>query len=173
MAGGLVLVGVIGVVPKGIVRAASLLILAVALVVLAAGFTDAFGTGSQFEANVVGWVPDGAAPDTFWDSPIVDVPGLTVTAVHCHSRVQYELQLGATGPSHDNPCYAAMGEYQLPGGSSATLPGTGSGQWDAYITLPGDILVYRVSEDYHPWRYCIAGPVGEAPPSAGPSATPC
>jgi hypothetical protein len=122
-------------------------IVVLVVVVLVAGVTDAFGTGTQVQANVGGWFPDGAAPDTFWDSSFVDVPGVSVTAVHCHSRVQLELQLGATGPSHDNPCYAAMGLYSNSGGS----------QWGVYITLPQDTAVYRISEDYKPWRYCVAG----------------
>jgi hypothetical protein len=135
-------------------------IVALVVVVLVAGLTDAFGTGTQLQANVPGWFPDGAAADTFWDSPLVDVPGVSVTGVHCHGSVQYELQLGATGPSHDNPCYAAMGMYS----------GNGA-QWGVYITLPGDHAVYRISEDYQPWRYCTAGLIF-AGPDSGPPAPP-
>jgi hypothetical protein len=138
-------------------------IVVLVVVVLVAGLTDAFGTGTQLQANVPGWFPDGAAADTFWDSPLVDVPGLSVAGVHCHGSVQYELQLGATGPSHDNPCYAAMGMYS----------GNGA-EWGVYIKLPGDNAVYRISEDYQPWRYCTAGLIFAPPDSAtGPPRPPC
>jgi hypothetical protein len=138
-------------------------ILALVVVVLVAGVTDAFGTGTRLWANVPGSFPDGAAADTFWDSPLVDVPGVAVTGVHCHGSVQYELQVGATGPSHDNPCYAAMGLYS----------GNGA-QWGVYITLPGDRAVYQISEDYQPWRYCIAGLIfAGSEPATGPPSLPC
>jgi hypothetical protein len=126
---------------------------------MAAGVTDAFGTGTQLQVNVPGSVPDGAAADTFWDSQLVDVPGVSVTGVHCHGSVKYELQMGATGPAHDNSCYAAMGLYS----------GSSGSQWGVYITLPDDRAVYRISEKYQPSRYCIAGliftePATEPPP---------
>ena len=138
-------------------------IVGLVVVVLVSGLTDAFGTGTQLAANVTGSFPDFAAPDTFWDSPLVDVPGVSVTGVHCHGSVQYELQVGATGPSHDNPCYAAMGLYS--GNPS---------QWGVYISLPGDKAVYRISADYQPWRYCIGGLIFADPDSAtGPPSPPC
>jgi hypothetical protein len=138
-------------------------IVALVVVVLVAGMTDAFGTGIQLAANVPGSFPDFAAPDTFWDSPLVDVPGVSVTAVHCHGSVQYELQVGATGPSHSNACYAAMGVYS----------GNGS-EWGVYIHLPGDKAVYRISENHHPWRYCTGGLIFATPDSAtGPPSLPC
>jgi hypothetical protein len=138
-------------------------IVALVVVVLVAGLTDAFGTGTQLEANVPGRFPDGAAAGTFWDSPLVDVPGVSVTAVHCHGSVQYEMQVGATGPSDDNACYAAMGLYS----------GNGS-EWGVYISLPGDKAVYRISEDYQPWRYCTGGLIFAGPASAtGPPSPPC
>ena len=132
--------------------------LVLAAIVVAGGLTNGFGTGARLDAGTPGWIPDGARGDTFWDSPLVDVPGVSVTGLHCHGRVQYELQVGATGPSQSNPCYAAMGLYS----------GNGT-QWGVYITLPGDRAVYRISEDYQPWRYCIAGliftePATEPPP---------
>lgn len=138
-------------------------IVALAAVVVVVGITDGFGTGTRLQANVPGLYPDGAAADTFWDSPLVDVPGVSLTGVHCHGSVQYELQVGATGPSHDNPCYAAMGLYS----------GNGA-QWGVYITLPGDRAVYQISEDYQPWRYCIAGLIFEPPEAAlTPPSAPC
>jgi hypothetical protein len=127
-------------------RLVLVLVAALVVVVVVAGVTDAFGTGTQLRVNVPGSLPDGAAADTFWDSPLVDIPGVSVTAVHCHGSVKYELQMGATGPSHDNPCYAAMGLYSGIGG-----------QWGVYLPLPGDRAVYRISDEYQPWRYCIAG----------------
>ena len=138
-------------------------VVALVVVVVGAGVTDAMGTGTQLQANVPGSFPDGAAADTFWDSQLVDVPGVSVTGVHCHGSVKYELQVGATGPSHDNPCYAAMGLYS--GNSS---------QWGVYITLPGDQAVYRISEEYQPWRYCIAGLIfAGAEPSPQSRSLPC
>jgi hypothetical protein len=137
-------------------------IAAVVVVVLVAGLTNAFGTGTQLKANVPGRFPDFAAADTFWDSPLVDVPGYSVTAVHCHGSVQYELQVGATGPSHDNACYAAMGVYS----------GNGS-QWGVYISV-GDKALYRISDNYQPWRYCIAGLIFAPPDSnSSPPSSPC
>lgn len=130
--------------------------------VLVAGVTDGFGTGSRFRANMPG-LPDGAAAATFWDSPLVDLPGVSVTGVHCHGGVHYELQLGATGPTDDNSCYAAMGMY-----------GNGSQQWGVYFTLPGDRAVYRISENYQPWRYCIGGLIRGTPDQdTGPPSLPC
>jgi hypothetical protein len=138
-------------------------IVALVVVVLVAGVTNVFGTGTQLQASVPVSLPDGAAADTFWDSPLVDVPGVSVTAVHCHGSVKFELQAGATGPSHDNPCYAAMGAYS--GNSS---------EWGVYITLPGNNAVYRISQDYQPWRYCIGGLIFTAPDSApGAPSPPC
>ncbi|MGZ3382221.1 MAG: hypothetical protein ACXVBB_18430 [Isosphaeraceae bacterium] len=138
-------------------------IVALVVVVLVAGITDGFGTGTQLQASVPGSLPDGAAADTFWDSQLVDIPGVSATGVHCHCSVKYELQVGATGPSHDNPCYAAMGLYS----------GNGT-QWGVYITLPGDRAVYRISEEYQPWRYCIAGLIsGSAESGTEPPSLPC
>jgi len=138
-------------------------IVALVVVILVAGVTNAFGTGTQLRATVPGSLPDGAAAATFWDSPLVDLPGVSVTGVHCHGSVKLELQVGATGPSHDNPCYAAMGLYS---GNSM--------EWGVYINLPGDRAVYRISEDYQPWRYCTAGVIfGNAVPTTEPPSLPC
>jgi hypothetical protein len=138
-------------------------IAALVVVVLVVGFTDAFGTGAQLDANVPGRFPDLAAGDTFWDSPLVDVPGVSITGVHCHGSVQYELQVGATGPSHNNACYAAVGLYS--GNAS---------QWGVYVSIPGDKAVYRISEDYQPWRYCIGGLIFAGPGFAtAPPNPPC
>ena len=145
-------------------RVVVVIVLTAVAVVLAAGLTDGFGTGTQLRANVPGSFSDGATADTFWDSALLDVPGASVTAVHCHGKVQYELQLGATGPSHENRCYAAMGLYS----------NGGEDQWGVYWTLPGDKAVYRISQDYQPWRYCIAGLISTAPEAAnGSPSTPC
>ena len=140
-----------------------------AVAILELGVTDAFGTGASVRTNLGAATPDGAAPDTFWDSAMLDVPGLTLTAVHCHGSVQYELQAGATGPSRGNACYAAMGSYQ----------GQGS-QWGVYELLPFGRAVYRSSENYGPWRYCIGSLIAAPPPTAsaptafqGPPAIPC
>ena len=137
--------------------------LALAAAVCAAGVTDGFGTGTRLQANTPAWFPDGAGGDTFWDSPLVDVPGVALTGLHCHGRVQYELQLGATGPSQGNPCYAAMGLYSQ---------GMES-EWGVYIALPGDRAVYRFSENYQPWRYCIAGLIFGQADGGAPVSPPC
>ena len=137
--------------------------LVLAAIVVAGGVTDGFGTGTRLEAATPGWIPDGAGGDTFWDSPLVDIPGVSVTGLHCHGRVQYELQVGATGPSHGNPCYAAMGMYS--GAES---------QWGVYIALPADRAVYRTSQNYQPWRYCIAGQIfGPPQTTSAPPSMPC
>jgi hypothetical protein len=138
-------------------------IVALVVVILGAGVTNAFGTGTQLRATLPASLPDGAAADTFWDSQLVDVPGVSVTGAHCHGSVKFELQVGATGPSHDNSCYAAMGLYS---GNSM--------QWGVYITFPGDKAVYRISEAYQPWRYCIGGLIfANAVPASEPPSPPC
>ena len=136
---------------------------ALAVVILASTATNASSTPGLFRLNLVTF-NDGAASDTFWDTAPVDIPGMTLTAVHCHGSVTYELQLGATGPSHENACYAALGLYD--GGSS---------QWGVYTMLPGNQAVYRISEDFGPWRYCTAAVITySAPPSMPPDpAPPC
>jgi hypothetical protein len=49
-----------------------------------------------------------------------------------------------------------------------------STQWGVYITLPGERAVYRVSERYQPWRYCIAGLIfANAMPTTEPPSLPC
>jgi hypothetical protein len=137
-------------------------VVALVIAILVAGLTNAFGTGTQLEANVPVSFPDGAAADTFWDSPLVDVPGVSVTGVHCHGSVTFALQMGATGPSDDNPCYAAMGVYS----------GNGS-QWGVYISI-GNEALYRISENYQPWRYCAGGLISAGPyTNTGPPSSPC
>lgn len=128
----------------------------VVVTIAVAGFTDGFGTGEQLQANIGGWRPDGADTATFWDSPLLDVPGLSVTAVHCHGRMDLNLQLGATGPAHGNPCYAALGVYS---GESEEL--------DAYALVPlvGKVL-YRHSVNEGPWTYYFGDPITAPPPSA-------
>src|SRR5207248_11047445 len=86
-------------------------ILALGAIVVAGGVSDGFGTGTRLDASTPGWIPDGAGGATFWDSPLVDVRGVSATGLHCHGRVQYDLQVGATGPSHSNPSDAATGPY--------------------------------------------------------------
>lgn len=137
---------------------AVLTVIAIVALIVTAGVTDAFGTDAQLRTNLGGALPDGAAPDTFWDSALLDVPGLSVTGLHCHGQVQYELQLGATGPIKDNACYAAMGSYNGQ-----------SGDWGVYLPLPGDHVVYRISENYQPWRYCV----GDWITGPGPILKPC
>lgn len=142
--------------------------LGIAIVLLAAagallGVNAASGGSARSDITFGGWTRDGAARDTFWDMTWIDLPGVSLTAVHCHGNVTYDLQLGATGPSQVNPCYAAMGLYT---GQSAQL--------DTYLTLPGDQAVYRTSTDYGPWRYCIGPLLGpETVLASGPESNPC
>jgi hypothetical protein len=125
---------------------------------LCAGITNAYGTGTQLQANVGGWLPDGAKGDTFWDASVVDVPGFSAYAVHCHGRMRVDLQLGATGPSHSNPCYAAMGMYS--GGSEDS--GT-------YMVFPGgNNAIYRDSVNYGPWTYSIGNVIYSTSPPPSP-----
>ena len=143
---------------------AILALIAIVALIVTVGVTDALGTGAQLRTNLGRALPDGAAPDTFWDSAVLDVPGLSLTGVHCHGHVQYELQLGATGPIQDNACYAAMGSYVGQ-----------TDDWGVYLPLPGDRVVYRMSENYGPWRYCVAGWITANPEPAapGPVSSPC
>jgi hypothetical protein len=118
------------------------------VLILSAGMTNVYGSGAHVKASVGGWIPDGAAADTFWDAPLIDVPGLSVYAVHCHGQWRPDLQLGATSPPHTNPCYAAMGEYS-----------NGGEQWDLFMMLPdGNNAIYRSSVNHGPWHYYV-GPV--------------
>jgi hypothetical protein len=126
----------------------------VVIAIAAAGFTDGYGTGRQLQANVGGWMPDGAGTATFWDSPLLDAPGLSVTAVHCHGRMEVNLQLGATGPAHGNPCYAALGVYSQE-----------SEELDAYLAVPfASKALYRRSVDEGPWTYYFDDLITALPP---------
>jgi hypothetical protein len=137
-----------------------LAVVAAVAVTLGAGITNAYGTGGQFQANIGDW-PDGATTDTFWDSPVVDVPGLSVFSIHCHGRVHYDIQYGSTGPPHSNACYASMGEYD-----------NGSEQVGTYVSLPvGSKALYRCSTNYRPWIYYF-GDVIYAPPPSAPESFP-
>jgi hypothetical protein len=115
--------------------------------------TNAYGSGTQLKANA-GWIPDGAAADTFWDAPFIDVPGLSVYAVHCHGQWRPDFQLGATSPPHSNPCYAAMGVY-----------GQNSDGYEVFAMLPGGHnAIYRSTVNYGPWHYYIAPVIYESAP---------
>jgi hypothetical protein len=125
---------------------------------LCAGITNAYGTGTQLQANVGGWLPDGAKSDTFWDASVVDVPGLSAYAVHCHGRMRVDLQFGATGPSHSNPCYAALGMYN-----------EGSDDSGIYLFFPGGkTAMYRDSVNYGPWSYGIGSVISYSSPPPPP-----
>jgi hypothetical protein len=130
-------------------------IVAAIAAVLLLGFTDSLGTGAVLASPIGGWSSDGAGHDTFWDSPVFDVPGASLVAQHCHGSVEYVVQLGATAPGRSNPCYAAMGEYT-----------GGSDELDSYAMLPGGKVLYRSSHDYGPWRYCVGGVIFAPEPTA-------
>jgi hypothetical protein len=126
------------------------------VVMLGAGVTDSYGTGAALHSSP-GWISDGAAPDTFWDSAIVDLPGFSVFTVHCHGQMRLDFQVGATGPSHNNPCYAAMGVY------------TGEGEeFGVYMLVGDDKALYRRSVNSGPWTYYVSDLIYETspPPSA-------
>jgi len=128
---------------------------------LAAGLTNAFGTGYRFQASTLD-LPDGAGADTFWDGPGVVVPGLTLDSVHCHGRVHFEVQYGSTGPIHSNRCYASFGLYD-----------TGSGELDTYMLLPGgNQALYRCSTNHGRWVYFIDHVIYPPAPSAPESFPP-
>ena len=130
----------------------------VVAVMLAAGITNSYGTGARADTDFVGWIPDGAASDTFWDSPVIDLPGLSLYTIHCHGQMRVDFQVGATGPPMSNPCYAAMGSFS--GGSSEV---------DAYIFLGGGKALYRRSDNYGPWTYYVGDVITGVPPGeAGP-----
>ena len=135
--------------------ALALLVPAVGVVlILSAGMTNAYGSGAQVKASIGGWISDGAAADTFWNAPFIDIPGLSVYGVHCHGQVRADVQLGVTGPPHSNPCLAAMGAYS----------GEGE-QLDTYMMLPdGNNAIYRSSVNYSPWHYYIGPVIYEASP---------
>ena len=38
---------------------------------------------------------------------------MSLDTIHCHGRMTLDVQVGATGPPRDNPCYAAMGSYTI------------------------------------------------------------
>ena len=131
---------------------------AAVLAIVVLGLTDTFGSGAVFTSQVGGWSSDGAGGGTFWDSNVLDIPGASLTAVHCHGRVEYVVQVGATGPDRLNPCYAALGEYS---GESSQL--------DTYVVFPGgNAALYRSSENSGPWRYCLGKVIYS--PAGGPDA---
>lgn len=133
--------------------------LACLTLILCAGITKTYGTDAVLKTNVGGWLPDGAQGDTFWDASVVDVPGFSVYAVHCHGRMRLDLQVGATGPSRSNPCYAAMGMYSGGGGQSETY----------FIFPDGSTALYRDSVNYRAWSYGIGNVIyySSPPPPAG------
>jgi hypothetical protein len=137
------------------VRRWLLVVLGVVVVaIVVAGFTDGYGTGTRLQANIGGWTPDGADAATFWDLPLVDAPGFSVTSVHCHGRMDVNLQLGATGPAHGNPCYAALGVYTQQ-----------SEELDAYMVVPfASKALYRHSVNEGPWSYYFGDLITAPPP---------
>lgn len=141
------------------VSLAVLVPLACVTLILCVGITNAYGSGMHVQTNVGGWLPDGAQGDTFWDASVVDVPGFSVYTVHCHGRMRLDLQVGATGPSHSNPCYAALGMYS--GGASDS---------ETYLVFPGGSwAIYRDSVNYGPWTYGIGNVIyyNSPPPPPG------
>ena len=140
------------------VTLAFLLVLAGVTLLFSAGMTNAYGSGTQLRANDGVWFADGAKADTFWDASIIDWPGFSVYAVHCHGQVRADIQLGATGPSHGNPCYASMGMYS-----------GGGEQSDLYVMLPGgNTAIYRDSVDYGPWTYSTRSVIYYSSPPGSP-----
>ncbi len=136
-------------------------VVACVVVTLGAGITNAYGTGYRFQASTLD-LPDGAAADTFWDGPGIEVPGMTLDSVHCHGRVHLDFQYGSTGPIHTNACYASLGVY-----------GGGSGELDTYMLLPGgNQALYRCSTNQGRWVYFIDHVIYAPAPSAPESFPP-
>jgi hypothetical protein len=102
-----------------------------------------FGGGS-------GWVSDGASADTYWSSSILDTPVAALFANHCHGRVGYEIQFGATGPPH-NPCL----QITRPGGSLSI---------EYVVDLPEGGGLWRYSVNGGPWTYYVGNRTWAWPP---------
>jgi hypothetical protein len=146
-----------------LLRALVVLVVPIALT-LSVELTDAYGMGRVLQANVGGG-SDGAAHDTFWDTPVIDVPGFSVYSVHCHGQMHYDLQVGAVGPSHSNSCYAALGLYTNTTGE----------QIDSYMFLPfGEKVLYRCSTTDGPWIYYVDNVIyaSQMPPDGSPGPPP-
>ena len=145
------------------VSRALVVVAALIALTIATGFTNAYGTARVLQANIGAW-SDGAAPDTFWDEPLVDVPGLSVTTVHCHGQMRYDVQYGATGPYHRNACLAAM--MAVDTGGTATV--------EAYVFLPvGNNVLYRCSSNDSPWTYYLGDVSYLSDPAAASSQGGC
>ncbi len=136
--------------PLGIAGIVAAVVVVSFSIVVGAGLTDSYGSGTVLETNT-GWFGDRSKPADFWDGTVVDFPGASLVGLHCHGKVQYNLQLGATRPTH-NPCYAAMGLSSDWGG------------WGVMYLLPGGRAVYRSNPDDKRYRYCINRLFYEDPP---------
>ena len=89
----------------------------------------------------LGWFSDGATADTFWNSPVINMPGIEVTQIHCHGRQTLDLQVGATRPPH-NPCYGDSHGHQW--------------GWGVLWKLPGVVTVYQSTVDGGPYSYGVS-----------------
>ncbi len=129
----------------------------VVFLVLVGGIGAAAATGAAWHSSLGGWLSDGDGKDTFYDRPMIDMPGLSLFQVHCHGFMRYDFQVGATGPNHNNPCYAALGVYDGPGG-----------QTDMMVMLPGGAkALYRTSANNGPWTYYIGDVIYAPGPGSG------
>lgn len=84
----------------------------------------ALGVGLWFGATPPkyrGWIPDGHAPDSFWNGYLGGIEGVAqVIDIHCHGWVTYRLVVYADLPNTElwNPCIVAMNTHdwtQVPG----------------------------------------------------------
>jgi hypothetical protein len=143
------------------VRWRAVLIGLFSLSVLVAGATVAYASGTDLQTLAPGWTSDGAAPDTFWDSPVINIPGVQVTDIHCHGRRTLDFQYGATRPAR-NPCY--LGNYDRTSG------------WGVLWIVPGtQTALYQAFQNGGAYTYYVANLIpAPNPPSSmpGPPAAP-
>ena len=111
--------------------------------ILAIGFTVPLWLVDYVQGTLTAWQPDGAAPDMYWDSPVIDLPGLEVTDVHCHGRVRLDIQVGPVRPPV-NPCTAV----RMSGVTTYA---------DGPIVSVDPLGVVIVREEWNggPWRYSL------------------
>ena len=119
----------------------------VSLLVIAAGASVGYASGRDLQANATGWTPDGAAPDTFWESQLLNLPGVEITDIHCHGRRTLDFQYGATHPAR-NPCYPGNYDRTSGWGVMWIIPGTDSAVYQSFVN--GGAYSYSVESLLHP-----------------------
>ena len=118
---------------------------ALLLVVMIVGYM----TKTQLHVSVGDW-PRGDQRDPMGNTPVIDVPGLSIFREYCGGLNRVDLELGAT--RRPNPCHDTV----LAGGVG----------W--YVRLPGSKVVWRCDSNGGPWRYFIADAYGPHAPTNPP-----